>query len=131
MVRDIIFRGWFEDKGIMVDDIRLGQFYFKQESPIDHKHHKLEVYNASAIMQFTGLRDCRGRNIFEGDILLFEWGSQPIKEKIIVEWYNHGWNIAAELEDDEWEHNLSSEHKIIGNIYQHKHLLKKMITAGR
>jgi uncharacterized phage protein (TIGR01671 family) len=92
------------------------------------------------IMQFTGLKDKNGKNIYEGDILLitnplrqiqkarligaveFEWASYAVEIKRIIEWKSYNVDATAFM-------LLSSiagsrEMAVIGNIYENPELLK-------
>lgn len=70
--------------------------------------------NQAELMQFTGLHDKNGKEIFEGDILDFENGY--ISEI-------HFSNACFLLNDGMHRENLSHG-KIIGNIYQNPELLE-------
>lgn len=77
--------------------------------------------NKTALMQYTGLKDKNGREIYEGDILFCE--AENYKGKV---WFNRGGfmtdcegfgnHFVAETNTEDLE--------IIGNIYENPDLLK-------
>lgn len=118
MKREIKFRCWNIPSGIMYDwdTLRMA----KQEAVwkwMDVNHEK----DNNVLMQYTGLKDKNGVEIYEGDIIEFdreEWrGYDNIH---VVTWDN---------EEGEWNWGGGSTsdmcyRTIIGNIHQHPHLLK-------
>lgn len=78
------------------------------------------------LMQFTGLHDKNGKEIYEGDIISNGY------EKCIVVWVKEYTGfmlklINKEYEDKEWTNpmiDLRKDEEVIGNIYENPELLK-------
>lgn len=82
------------------------------------------------IMQFTGLKDKNGNEIYEGDIVrMFTHFNHLVdfNEGAFGYWYNSVVEYFISFQSNknfEWKNNQSDELEIIGNIYQHPELLK-------
>lgn len=92
--------------------------------------------NSEYLMQYTGLKDKNGKEIYEGDILRVKdgWGNDTVHE---VKWGNpneleRNWYPAFDLEPS-WDEEFNSfsaifgggdaEIEVIGNIYENPDLL--------
>lgn len=102
MSREIKFRAWTNwDKPEML--------YSYSTEWLRHK-------TALPLMQFTGLYDKNGKDIYESDIIS---DGQNIG-KII--WGDYGWLTEFDQETTDPE-NIDRWGEVIGNIYEHSHLL--------
>jgi len=81
-------------------------------------------------MQFTGMKDKNGREIYEGDII---YGT-PNMLKMVVVWYDSFWCIKyldcgtehiAIYGDDSVSTRIDSEVEAIGNIYENPELYQE------
>ena len=123
MNREIKFRAWEPEHKFMIPVVYL--FSHKLDGCLNY-------YNYGAknpelpLMQYTGLKDKNGKEIYEGDILRFqfsEWCISPVYWTKERGWTVHG-NITA------WEYSIGSDFsksnlEVIGNIYENPELLEK------
>ena len=112
-MREIKFRVW--------DSISKKLYTWDKVSviPLEDFIH-LEHYT---LEQYTGLKDKNGTEIYEGDILNYEFEDDDNKPFEIV-WYNYGckyfnWEFPSFLNPFNIEHGV-----VIGNIHQNPELLK-------
>ena len=118
-MRKIKFRAWFKPLKRMCI---VKELTFQRNGNITTitKHSGGTSPNSYELMQFTGLKDKNGKEIFEGDILKGRKGLNPIVEyseergMFIVNFQVGYVNFNDEL-GEEWE--------VIGNIYENPELL--------
>ena len=81
-------------------------------------------------MQYTGLKDINGKEIYEGDILRCKCNESKYKINVI-EWWQSYCNLGYRLKDSKGHtlmikptHLKTMEVEIIGNIYENPELLQ-------
>lgn len=104
--RVIKFRVWDEYNKELFN---IEDFYFFEEQGI-HDSSKC------CLMQFTGLLDSTGREIYEGDIMCDQYGPFEVKWGTFG-WYPFEYNGGSEVSPELYE--------VIGNIYENPELIKK------
>ena len=141
-MREIKFRVWEKDKKRFLYH-RLGEglcYTAEGKAFAFPRYHELE--KRMAVMQFTGLKDKNGKEIYEGDIVLAPCapsckGKRSIKpHKCEVRWSSFGlprWELA--IIDYEPGFKWSTGYlnigcngdafEVIGNIYENPELLKE------
>lgn len=129
-MRDIIFRGkttsgrWIEgyltkkmvfrnksNDGVLVDAIVTAVYYNEDREVVEEWH---EV-DKNTIGQYTGLKDCNGTEIYEGDILESKYGSKSD----VFYWGGCFYCGSISLAE-----RVSDGHRVIGNKFDNPELLK-------
>lgn len=112
-MREIKFRSWLKFKGKMLYDFDV--LY----------NGKVSETSKRVLMQYTGLKDKNGKEIYEGDIICYNRGQTESREKMTVMWMDAGFVLSAYKED--WSYYLSDcipvTLEVIGNIYENQELL--------
>jgi len=111
-MREIRFRAWDTVVGRMIYD-PYGDEYVCEGTPINDIFEPENQEGCGHIlMQYTGLKDKNGKDIYEGDILRHLQGIDQ------VVWRNDRWAIGN------WEPGeIHSQMEVIGNTHQNKDLL--------
>ena len=128
-MREIKFRAWNKTNGIM-------EYEFK---PVLHSDYnilylseffkKYPTYDI-ILMQYTGLKDCNGKEIYEGDILTnggviytLEWDNERAMYCLYF-WDGLIWDWEEQIADFYNYKNKKCDLEIIGNVYENPELMK-------
>ena len=142
-MRDIKFRAWDKDNKKMVE---IYQMQFLKRGLAIRRHTEsrgtggwdFEEINNYNLMQYTGIKDKNGKEIYEGDIVEGEKRHNEIGMNQIfkVEWESNRWFFHQQNNKGKYaglgldgfyvtKYELNKTFEIIGNIYEHKHLLNE------
>ena len=134
-MKTIKFRAWHKVEKRMFKVYGLNRDFAFEDSydSIDNTVH--DIKNVELI-QFTGLKDKNGKEIYEGSILsytVFDMNDNDTQFIGVVNWFGAGF-IATQIPDSRhngeygielyWIHNQDMELEIIGNKFEHKYLLE-------
>ena len=115
MNREIKFRAWDTIEKVMLHNVSTGNIHIwdYSENPSDRVANSKDCI----FMQYTGLKDKHGKEIYESDIVYDDEDRQ--KRTVIFE---DGMFCLKRLNGSRYM--PSSKHiAVIGNIYEHSHLL--------
>jgi len=120
MNREIKFRAWDSHLQIMINpycELKDGRFWGEDCTntgySVAHEH----------VMQYTGLKDKEGVEIYEGDYIKFNiptFSGEYVSVICSVGKSKYGWYPFA---DPSYQMDMALEIEVIGNIYQHPNLL--------
>lgn len=117
--RDIKFRAWDDLVGKMLYNVNINQGH-----PVKRGYQSFSKENTvyhSQPLQYTGLKDKNGKEIYEGDILRIRLNPETIQNFKVV--WNDGYRV---IREDTFYYRLSqvsNECEIIGNIYENPELI--------
>lgn len=118
-MREIKFRAWDKESKKMAT-------WEELQVALDSNISWSEISNLMILMQFTGLKDKNGKEIYEGDIFQEGYYDKVKPILYIVEWRekdaSFGWKQIVPVLTENFK---IKDTKIIGNIYENQELLKE------
>jgi uncharacterized phage protein (TIGR01671 family) len=118
-MREIKFRAWDSEQYEMsysdpLDDLERAYSWFRELEDRDVK-----ASGNIELMQYTGLKDKNGKEIYEGDIV--KGGA----ETVVMEWKNEMWTEEGYITGFSELSEGANCYEIIGNLYENPELLKE------
>lgn len=104
--------------------------YYEEDDSSDRGHYILKFYSTD-LMQYTGLKDKNGKEIYEGDIISYKYykGFSGIEKEIIakIEFVNgcFGFYEYKNEYDEYFNRDDLDKTTVIGNVYENPELLKQ------
>ena len=121
-MREIKFRTY--------DSISYGMVYYDSLNDICEDAHRFIKGKYQHIMQYTGLKDKNGKEIYEGDIVKWDnvskFRNERYEHRGVVRYSNGSYYPLPkddECEDDYYS-NYVENYEVIGNIYENPELLE-------
>lgn len=135
-MREIKFRAWDKEEKFMLQDIQSMYDGSCNHKETEERYGWISCFDSFidndnyVVMQYTGLKDKNGTEIYEGDIIGFEdytstesgyWEQQCTG---VVEWCDEtvSFEVSNRLSAESYE--VLDECLVIGNIYENPNLLK-------
>ena len=116
-MREIKFRAWDKENGVMIDSDSLA---LEEYAPL------VDLLNHDSIMQYTGLKDKNGTDIYEGDICTAEQMLFPLTgTRTGIVKYHDGAYLLEDFDgkDGDFLFSETAETTVIGNIYENPEIL--------
>ena len=121
-MREIKFRAWdAENKTMWHNSFHIAAPGFAWKWREDEKSESGSIVIDWPVMQFTGLKDKNGKEIYEGDILQYSYSRDTTGKDVITDTYTVEWDQLKEGVGFALPFLNNAE--IIGNIYENPELL--------
>jgi len=132
-MREIKFRAWLKEDKKMVNvetmDFTDKSIQYLKKSEIINAYILRRESDDVELMQYTGLKDKNGKEIYEGDIVLIKLDETSTWHKTVVG-FKKGAFIASLIDGEDYIYIFNrgfdnNDFEVIGNIYENKKLLEE------
>ena len=125
MSREFKYRAWLkeEKKMVIVETIDFSEKsiqYLEKNEIIDAYLLRRMIFEDIELMQYTGIKNKNGLEIYEGDIIICKYGPEIMME---VKWIDEGFRTLGKYNGDNYVGYVKNSAEVIGNIYENPELL--------
>ena len=125
-MRKIKFRAWDKENEKMM---KVSSLHLENKEISVKENGTFHLFRMQDLMQYTGLKDKNGKEIYEGDIVLIKLDETSTWYKTVVG-FKKGAFIANLIDKEDYvyifHHGFTDDDfEIIGNVYENKNLLEE------
>lgn len=127
MSREFKFRAWDYDTNTMIyPESELETIFCFDKVGLSVYHNNGQEMSSFELMQYTGLKDRNGKEIYEGDIIKYSHKAVgEIKRAVSYKYGMYGIKGIMKGTHIPFANILKSEYEVIGNIYENPDLLEE------
>ena len=125
-MREIKFRAWDKENEKMM---KVSSLHLENKEISVKENGTFRLFRMQDLMQYTGLKDKNGKEIYEGEIVLIKLDETSTWHKTVVG-FKKGAFIANLIDKEDYvyifHHGFTGDDfEIIGNVYENKNLLEE------
>lgn len=128
MGREVKYKAWDKEEKVMIDWFWLNSEGKAYETPVtlyDTPHTEIERNDDLILMQYTGLKDKNGVEIYEGDVIAEEVGLDELNIIVEVVYYDGCFMGKEKGHEPEYPIKDFLDGEVVGNIYENPELLEE------
>jgi hypothetical protein len=124
-MREIKFRIWDSKEEMMIQDS--GHFHVSADGEVFSINDNEDITNSVVLMQYTGLKDKNGKEIYEGDIVLLDLGvfGAVYYDEAETSYIVHVQPLGPRQEHQYEVLGLGYPESVIGNIHENSELIRE------